>query len=177
MGVLTVALSGCQSNPKPPPLESTSTSSSPTPTPSPTEAAPTMPAEAKGTSEAAAKAFVRHYIELINHATATGEMAPLITASDPQCRSCKAVVERIDGVYQKGGSIESEGWRIQSVQRVPRQPSNRPVFDVGLVMSPQRVVAETSGESKTYKGGRLPATFTLLWSGDSWLVLSWGRSA
>jgi hypothetical protein len=136
-----------------------------------------MPAEAKGTSEAAAKAFVRHYVELINHATSTGELEPLIAASDPQCRSCDAVVERVEGVYQNGGSIKSGGWRVLSLQLVPKQPPKRPTFDVGLAMSPQRVVAKASGEPQTFKGGRLPATFTLLRSGDSWLVLSWGRSA
>jgi hypothetical protein len=58
--VIGTLVGGCRSNPEPPPLQSASSSPSPSPTASPSVAPPTLPAKAKGTSEAAAKAFVRH---------------------------------------------------------------------------------------------------------------------
>jgi hypothetical protein len=168
-------LSGCQANPAPPPMESTSIS--PTPSPSPTAAAPTLPAEARGTSQAAAKAFVRHYIALMNHAVATGESTALSDANDPECSSCAAVIERVDSVYRAGGSIRSDGWRVTSIRPVPGVPRTRPQFDVGLTMSPQRVVEHQGAEATTYEGGKLPATFTLVRQGNDWVVLAWERAA
>jgi hypothetical protein len=170
-----LALAGCQANPTPPPLASTSTS--PTPSPSPAIAAPTLPAEAQGTSKAAAKAFVRHYIALMNHAVSTGESTALSDASDPECLSCTAVIERVDDVYSEGGSIRSDGWRVTSIRPVPGVPKVRPQFDVGLSMSPQRVVEHQGAEVTTYEGGKLPATFTLKRQGTEWLVLAWERAA
>lgn len=173
-----VTLTGCQSNPEPPPVEAApSPSPSPSPTEPTTEPAPTMPAEAQGTSRAAAKAFVRHYVELMNHATATGDTGPLKSASDQGCASCNAVIERVEAVYSAGGSIASDGWEVRSVSFVPLQERDRPVVDLGIVMSPQVVIEERGAESKTFDGGRLPATFTLARSGEGWRVLSWERSA
>jgi hypothetical protein len=175
VAVGALVLVGCQANPAPPPLESTSTS--PTASPTPTAAAPTLPVEAQGTSKAAAKAFVRHYIALINHAVATGETTSLLEASDPECSSCEAVIERVDNVYSAGGSIRSEGWRVMSIRPVPGVPRTQPQFDVGVSMSPQRVVEHQGAEVTIYEGGKLPATFTLVRPGSEWLVLAWERAA
>jgi hypothetical protein len=175
VAVGALAMAGCQANPAPPPLESTS--SSPTPSPSPTITAPTLPAEAQGTSKAAAKAFVRHYIALMNHAVATGHVNPLSDASDPGCSSCAAVVQQVDSVYNAGGSIESEGWQIASIRPVPGTPRARPQFDVGLLMSPQNVIEHSGADVTTYDGGKLPASFTLIRQGSEWRVLGWERAA
>lgn len=177
LAVGVMVLAGCQSNPEPPPLESASGSPSPSATESPTPAAPTLPAEAKGTSEAAAKAFVRHWIEVLNYAMATGDTAPLSALSDPDCSSCAAVVERIESVYESDGSIVSNGWHVRSIQAVPMQPRARPKFDLGLSMSRQRVKEDGSAKPRFFKGGRLPATFSLGRHDKSWLVLNWERAA
>lgn len=109
LAVGVVLTTGCQSNAAPPPLESTSPS--PTPSPSPTQAvAPALPPEAEGTDEAAAKAFVRHYIELINYAMLTGDTSGLRALSSPVCSTCAAIVDRIDKVYGNGGHLEGAGW-------------------------------------------------------------------
>lgn len=176
--VVATALTGCQSNPEPPPLETApSASPSPSSTEPTSEPAPTMPAEAEGPSRAAAKAFVRHYVELMNHATATGNTAPLRSASDQSCTSCSAVIERIEAVYSAGGSIESDGWRVRSITFVPLQDPKRPVLDLGIEMSPQVVVEKRGAAAKEFDGGRLPATFTLRQSQQGWLVEGWERSA
>jgi len=175
--LLSLVAARCQSNPAPPPLENTAESSTPSPTASPAEVAPTLPAEAKGTSETAAKAFVRHYIELTNHAMATGDTEPLAAASDPACESCNAIINRITGVYAAGGSIESHGWRIGSIQAVPGEARRRPVFDLGIAMSSQRVKEDEKADPQAFDGGRLPATFTLKRQDGTWKVLQWERAA
>ena len=172
---LAATLSGCQSNPEPPPLERAATS--PSPAPSPALAAPTLPPEARGTSEAAAKAFVRHYVAAVNYAMTTGDIEPLRTAGDARCRSCNAVMQRIESVYERGGFIDTDGWRIASIRAVPMQPRRHPTFDLGLVLSPQRVIEHRSARPKQFEGGRLPATLSLDWRGSAWVVANWERAA
>jgi hypothetical protein len=176
--LMTAGLAGCQSRSDPVPLESESGSpvSSPSPsTSATTAAAPPLPAAAKGTSEAAAKAFVRHYIALINHAMKTGDTEPLHSASARQCTSCSAVVDRVNSVYSAGGSIVSDGWRIRSLSVVPLQPNKKPIVDVGLEMS-QQVVKETAdARPRHFDGGRLPTTFYLALRSQGWIVLDWER--
>lgn len=170
-----VGLAGCSSNPEPPPLEGAS--AAPSATPTPTEVPPELPIEAKGTTAASAKAFVRHYIDLINYATASGDTAPLATAGASMCVSCNNVIDKIDRVYRAGGSIESDGWAIRSISMVPRTSLAKPQFDVGLAMSPQRVTEKKGASPRTYEGGRLPATFKLRRQDESWIVIEWERAA
>ena len=113
---LAATLSGCQSNPEPPPLDHAATSASPAP--SPTLNAPTLPPEARGTSKAAAKAFVRHWIEVLNYAGPTGDTAALRQLSDEDCAACRAIADFIEQIYGGGGQIRGEGWDVQTVSRL-----------------------------------------------------------
>ncbi len=70
-------LAACSDDPpsaSPPP--SASSSSAPTESASPS-GPPTLPAAAKGTTPAAAKAFVRYYVDLINYGLETLDSEPL----------------------------------------------------------------------------------------------------
>jgi hypothetical protein len=160
-------LAGCQSNPAPPPLESTSTS--PSPSPSPT-AAPTLPAEAQGTSRAAAKAFVRHYFETLNHAMNTGEVKQFRLLSTDDCESCAAIAGNIETTYAAGGEISSRGWVLRSVTVVPGQPSGAPILDLGLVMTRERVVERAGAQARTFEGGKQPMTIHLVRQDNQWRV-------
>lgn len=174
--VLATWLSGCESDAASPPPMETSTRS-PSATPSPTPIAPTLPAEAKGTTEASAEAFVRHYIDVTNYAMATGDTAALRAVSGSSCVSCQGVIDRIDSVYGAGGSIESGGWELRSVSVVPRTKPSEPQIDVGLFMTPQRVTQKMGNQPSAFPGGRLPATFMLRRDGESWIVTEWERAA
>lgn len=175
MMVVALLLAACQGNPEPPPLDGTPTSPSPSRTTSPTVAAPSLPPEAEGTSPTAAKAFVRHYVDLVNYAMATGDTGPMQAASAPNCESCAGVEVRIRGVYEAGGSIESNGWQVRSLALVPLQPRNRPMVDAGIEMSPQLVRQNAKAEPERFKGGRLPTTFFLAYNEAGWIVIDWER--
>jgi hypothetical protein len=178
--VVGMTLAGCggETAPAPPPMESPSASSASPAAPSESAAAaPTMPPAAKGTSTAAAKAFVRHYVSPINHAVATGETRALRAASSRDCKSCRNVIARVEDVYSAGGHIESRGWKVIAIRAVPGQPAKAPMFDVGLRLSKQSVVEKTGQQPKPFDGGRLPATFSLRLVGDTWSVLEWERAA
>jgi len=77
---LVLLVAGCGGDPKADPSPSTSPapSISSTPTPSP----PTLPDAAKANTKAGAIAFVKYYVELVNHAQATGDVGKLQSVED-----------------------------------------------------------------------------------------------
>jgi hypothetical protein len=174
--VAFLTLTGCQANPRPAPLPSPEPAPSASPTPT-AAAAPTLPPEARGTSMASAKAFVRHYVSLVNHAVTSGSLDELKNAAAPGCDSCDAVIDRVEHVYEAGGYIRSDGWRVRTINIVPGHSPKKPALDVGLRLSPQVVVEKKGGAKRSFDGGRLPATFYLAQSAGTWVVQEWERSA
>lgn len=114
-GALVCALlltSGCggdssSSSEKTPSPSPRSASASTTPTPS----APALPEAATKNTKAGAIAFVRHYVRLINHAQATGDVGALRTASAKKCVSCRDAMQSIEELYDSGGHLEGGDWR------------------------------------------------------------------
>jgi hypothetical protein len=127
-----------------------------------------MPPEAEGTSPKAAKAFARHYFEGINKAARTGDTDGLRQLGTKDCVSCEAIASNIEKIYNAGGHIESNGWRLTVVTPVPAQPSNRPILDLGVVQSPETVIEQAGASEKAYPGGRKPMTMYLVRDGASW---------
>jgi hypothetical protein len=162
------ALAGCQGNPAPPPLASTSTS--PTPSPSPTTAAPTLPVEAQGTSKAAAKAFVRHYIDVLNYAGPTGDHDAIRQLSDSECAACTAIADFIEQVKTRGGQIDGEGWTVREVKVVSLNPGRSATIDVLTWVNVQEVRASEQSGVQRFPGGRRLKTFWLASSDATWVV-------
>lgn len=172
VAVLTVAtaLTGCQSNPEPPPLET-----APSPSPSPTsteptsEPAPTMPAEAEGTSRAAAKAFVRHWIAVLNYAGPSGDASALRAISTSDCAACGGIADFIEEVHEAGGTIEGEGWRPKRIT-VVSSTQQQVVLDVLTEVSEQKVQSAASAEATTFPGGERIKTFWLSRRNGAWVL-------
>jgi hypothetical protein len=169
-----LALAGCQANPTPPPLASTSTS--PTPSPSPAIAAPTLPAEAQGTSKAAAKAFVRHWIDVLNYSAESGDTNTLRELSDSRCAACAGAIQSIDEVYSAGGAMHGDGWSVLDLKYQPLQPRHEPVVAVGLRIAPQRVIPASGKESRRFKGGARTMSFYLKRQRGAWVVVQLERT-
>lgn len=162
-------LSGCDSDAAAPPPMETSTRS-PSATPSPTPTAPTLPAEAKGTTEASAEAFVRHYIDVLNYAGRSGDTAALSALSADTCESCLNIISRIDNVYAAGGSIEGDGWAVFEINAVRGQPLRLPILEVGVNLSPQVLRADATAQPEEFEGGRQAMTFRLQTVDGTWMV-------
>ena len=105
-------LAGCTSNAEPTPLPEPSPSSA---SPSPSATPPSLPPEAEGTSPQAAKAFARHYVDVINYAARTGDTNDLRELGTADCVSCEAIASNIEKIYNAGGHIESESWEVHSI--------------------------------------------------------------
>jgi hypothetical protein len=167
----SAALAGCQANPEPAPLPSESPSATaPSEADSPSPAPPTMPAEARGTSEKSAKAFVRFWIEALNYAGPTGDTEQLNEFTDAACSECKAIIRLIQNVHHDGGYIHGKGWAVQSVSTVAFGESGGRVFDAVVKVHPQEIRMSATDTVETFKGGRRLKTFWLKRRQGTWLI-------
>ncbi|MGH3492840.1 MAG: DUF6318 family protein [Sciscionella sp.] len=153
-----LVLTGCQGDPAPSPPPTPSASSA-APSASPSPVAPTLPAAARGTSPAAAKAFVRYYFATINYAALSGDVSGLRSLSEPGCKSCNAIIKNITKVYGAGGYIQSENWEVRSVI-VLQHEKGREVLSVGLFLH-REVTIDALGKRKVGPSGRQPLTMRL----------------
>ncbi|MGH3481434.1 MAG: DUF6318 family protein [Nocardioidaceae bacterium] len=166
-----VAVAGCNSNPEPAPLATPSEGLSESPSPSPSVAVPpTMPPQAKGTSAASAKAFVRYWVETLNYAGPSGDTDQLDLLSDGSCAACTAIIKFIDGVHADGGSIDGKGWTIKQVKVVAFAPTRMTMVDALVDVQPQSVQRTGGVEPTHFGGGTRLKGFWLVKAGEDWSV-------
>ena len=136
----------------------------------PTPIAPSMPAAATQHTKAGAEAFVRHYIDLINHAQATGDTQALRSASSPTCRGCSGGIKAVAKVYDRGGKLIGGEWTPQEVLNVMELPGHRGwLLDVTVRNSSQRVVAADGSERKL-KAAEQTYSFQAHHRSETWLM-------
>lgn len=119
--VAGVLLAGCSEEPPDPVGEPTTSSTSPShPTPTtagpsdiPTEAPP-LPEAATKPTRAGARAFIHHYIDLLNYAALTGDVRDFRAAAH-DCGGCDDYVRLYRSLYAKGGWIKGREWRITTL--------------------------------------------------------------
>lgn len=130
-----------------------------------------MPAEAKGRSEASAKAFVRFWVDTLNYAGSSGDTAELKRISHADCTSCEGVIGSIDRVYADGGHYMGRGWSVETIKYQPLQPRKKPVLTVGVDIAPQKVLEKRGGKTTTFDGGNRSMTFRLGAAEGEWILL------
>ena len=172
---VTLLVAGCTdgSSPKPSPLPSASVSSS---SGAPAPSAPAMPAEAKGTSAASAKAFVRYYIGAVNFALETGDVSEVRQLSDAGCSSCSAVADSVSAVYENGDRLTGKGWEVKGVSPVANQPRLRPVIQVAVLINPQTKISGSNAKPEHRPGGHKLMVFDLASRDGQWIVAEWEQT-
>lgn len=174
--LVALSVSSCSGDaavPKPLASSSAKTTLAPTPTAaaSPASAAaPPMPGNARGTSDASAEAFVRHYLKLINYASHTGSTSSLHKAGTKSCQSCSALALFLDRIYSKGGRIKSNGWFLKKIRFVAGPGDSQKVATLVVWQSPEKVTEGRGKASKSFKGGEQRMTIHLVNRSQSWLV-------
>jgi len=166
---LLLALAACGGDPKadPSPTPSTPVSTAP----SPTASAPVMPAEASANTKAGAIAFVRYYVELINHLQHYGDDVALRQVSLPTCRSCNSVVRAAKAIYDNGGHVEGGEWRITDIGA--SQPTAT-LWEVAIKgrLAASKVVDGPTSVPTAGSGGLANARFFLIFD-QNWKVAQW----
>ncbi|HEX2893408.1 MAG TPA: DUF6318 family protein [Marmoricola sp.] len=165
--VLLVALAGCGGDPKSEPPPSPSPSTTPVST---TPSAPAMPDAAKENTKAGAIAFVRHYVELINYAQATGDTSALAAVEDTGCASCARGRKYLDRVYRGGGHVAGGTWTIRTAQ-AKSSGENWAVTVVGD-FAPSDVFLAANATPKHADGGPTLTNF-VVWNDGNWKVRKW----
>jgi hypothetical protein len=136
-----------------------------------------MPAEAMGTSAASAKAFVRHYIEVVNFALKTGDVSQIRQLSEGECSSCSAVADSVSTVYGNGDRLTGKGWEVRGVSPVANQPRLRPIIQASVFINPQTKISDSNGKRERRPGGRKLMVFDLESRDGQWIVAQWEQTA
>jgi hypothetical protein len=104
--LVTLLLVGSCSDPEPKEPKSSPTS------PTPTATAPTMPAQATENTPEGAAAFVKHYIDVFNYASNTGDVEELSRLSSPECEGCQSYIKLYRDTYEAGGYFKDSNWTL-----------------------------------------------------------------
>ena len=170
---LLVLLAGCGGDPKADPSPTPSESPVST-TPSPT--APTMPAAAAENSKAGAIAFVRYYIELINHAQATGDVEALAKVEGSNCESCANVRTSIGKIYGAGGSITGGTWHPH-LNIGLRNSDGSWLVSGYIAFDREQVKRSRDAAVEVAEGGSATTHVTVTHANGDWKVLAWSRES
>lgn len=151
---------------------------SPSPPPSsPTTTAPvvpTMPPEAQQNTRKGAVAFVKHYIELLNYAQATGEVSDLRSASSSDCQSCSTTARRLEELYEGGGSLD--GGEIKFIDDLTDHNAAEKTWlvTVRVEYAPQ-IVHNIDGSTQNLDGSTRTHDFVVGFRDSHWMVFEWSR--
>ncbi|MGN6780031.1 MAG: DUF6318 family protein [Marmoricola sp.] len=164
VGLLGGSLSGCGGTPDagPPPSPPTT---APTATPTPT--APVMPDAARANTKAGAVAFVRHYVDLLDHAIKTGDVFGVRSLTARSCGSCMRVIRQIDRIYRNGGHSDGGTWTVVNVQSAGHPARGSALVYAVIRFSPQTLYRTSSASPTHFPGGKQIFNFQLDYRG-SW---------
>jgi hypothetical protein len=115
--------------------EAPSSPSSPVVSSSSEAAVPVLPDEARGDDDAAAVAFVEHWVELVNYALRTGDTAPADAMTTSQCGGCQAALSIIE---DEGGSDDPELWVARSLRAA--EPADTDFAEADVTVSAEIII-------------------------------------
>jgi Family of unknown function (DUF6318) len=175
--VLALALVGCTDDGQSP----TSTTSSPPPTgqtttptsttSDPADEPPVLPDAAKAQTTAGAKAFVRHYADVLNYAWLNLDAKPLDQVSAEGCKVCDAIVRSIKKAASQGGYQHGGEWSVTKTSSVPDSFKNR-VSIIAVISIGKGSWKQTAADQpRRIAASDVTDQFLVVWSGDRWKTL------
>lgn len=132
--------------------------------------APPMPKIASEDSAAGAQAFARHWIDLANVASLTGDTDELNELSASSCASCTSFIERVDTVYKGGGHLMGGEIAIAATTADQAKKDKATPVTVKVTISAQESMAATGEIVQRYGADKHNFVFALEHRGGSWLV-------
>ena len=134
-GTILLFLAACSG---PQPIEPSPTSAAPTPT----VAAPAMPDQAQENTPEGAAAFVKHYIDVFNYASNTGNTTELRKLTAPSCSGCHSYIDLYEKTYKAGGYFKDSDWKLGEL-KLDFNKSQSIVY--GSATSPAGIIRDRSG--------------------------------
>ncbi|MGY4773163.1 DUF6318 family protein [Kribbella sp. CWNU-51] len=132
---------------------------------------PGRPATANGLSLAAAESFVRHYIDLMNYASRTGDGAPLLAASEAGCEGCKQYADFAAKVNAANGGLSGDYVeRVTEVSELIRRESGRLAGSANVTVGSYTTKDSPSAKAVTSKPGSYAEQIALSPNGGNWIM-------
>jgi hypothetical protein len=131
-----------------------------------------MPPLAREKSRAGAKAFVRHYIDVINYSWRTLTTRNLRTLATAECAGCRAAAQGIDRVADAGGQKTGAAWSVRSIAAVPGSGKD-PVLQAIVDIRAGEYRPSADANPRPIDPSREVFDFHLAYSGGQWLVTTW----
>jgi hypothetical protein len=158
-------LAGCSDEPVPKEPDGTASTS---PTPISTESPPPLPEQATENSAEGAAAFLDHYLDVMNYASHTGDVAPLQALSLDTCSGCQKYIDHYLERLDAGGSRTGGEW---SVDKVEIEQIGDEVFLVAAIaIAAGEQAATATDDALPFAATAEDVTFAAIHSGDEWTM-------
>ena len=126
-----------------------------------------MPAAARKSTKAGAKAFVLYWIDVLNYAGATGDVGGLRSISAQRCAGCAGVIGTMRRAYADGGRIVGGAWQLPLLGQY--EPTRGDYAFAGRVkVGAQQLLNGQGDVTRKYAGGQLVAVFQVARSSRGW---------
>lgn len=163
---LCLSVTGCaDDSPAPKPYSGPSKSATPS-------GAPSMPAAAKGTTEASAKAFVEFYLHAVTYAAKTGDTSAVKDLGAASCLTCKNILGEVDKIYTAGGSVDSTSYSSEELH-VAKSGSQSLLLEGTVVLGKEVKTVSAGAEPTTSAAANVSSRFTLTRSDNQWQLQNW----
>jgi len=140
-------------------------------TPSASATSPTRPAAAEGLTLAAAEAFYRHYVDLMNYASQTGDTASLLAASEGGCERCKEYANFVAKVNEANGGLSGDyRERVKEVSELVRGSSGRVGGSAIVTVGHYTTKASPAASPIISKPAEYTEQIALSSSGSNWVM-------
>lgn len=124
------------------------------------ETPPTLPPNIDNTSPAAAKAFARHVVDLINYAKTNFDVEPLRQVFGDGCEICTNGLDNTQQLADDGARVEGGKWSVDFLRYVPERPRTEPLLDIVINVTRERV----------FRPGAMPEVNPAFQDNYSWLL-------
>ena len=131
---------------------------------------PPMPAMANEFTQSGASAFVAHYVEVLEYASQTGDVAELERLSRKNCEGCNRYIDLFVGIYEDGGFMKDHDWTIGGIKLLFQGTrGSETMATTQLSISGVEAKISRDEKLKKYGGSKDKVTFGVIFE-DGWTV-------
>ena len=131
---------------------------------------PPMPAMANEFTREGASVFVRHYVEVLEYADATGDTNELEQLSRKECEGCNEYINYFLELYRNGGFSSGSDWSTGVNEiRYQDRPGLESLVTTKLWISKSRGREKSYGEVKEFSSSIDTVTFGLIFD-NGWTM-------
>ena len=129
------------------------------------------PKTADGVSLSAAESFVRYYVSLLNYASTTGDVAPMMSATAANCHQCKLYADYVAKVNAANGGLSGDYFeRVDDVPDLFRGDGGRVGGYAAVTIGAYTSKDSPSAKPVTSTVRKYKREFTLLDQRGSWVM-------